>query len=445
MSNFPTRTSVIRALLQVILLLTATNAIADRYIFTYTYTGTFNGAPRPNPGSVLTGEIEGTPDPADLTGDTVIIDSFIWVTLRGIPYASITSDEINTNPPGGVPSMTFSGSGFNMNFRSCPNGFVQPPEDPSDCSFGNDGGFAVFFNLNRPDGASFSGVSGLGNTGRATDVPFFPENWSLVLNADNDGIEGTVDGTYVSSFVDQGDVFSNDFTDQHLGGATFGTVANRADQNVEVSDHLVDGVVLSANGGSGTAQIQMCNNPVADVFLTTGDRLIATCGSMNAVVLAGDARIAVGTVTITIPKGASVTIVEDPFSSELTVSNVGEVGGIEVDDGDSTTVLEPDGEVVAMLPGDTDNDGVPDADDFCPDTEIPEATSSALGNNRWRLQNGVWVFTQAEPQAGANLSFTTEDTRGCSCVQIVNLAGLGSGHLKHGCSTGAMLNWVNNP
>jgi len=260
MSKFLTRTKVLCTLFPLALLAT-TNAIAERYIFTYTYVGARNGNPMPNPGSVLTGEIEGTTDPADPSGNTVIIDEFYWATLRGIPYATITSDEFGTNPPGGTPSMTISGTGLRMNFRVCPNGFNQPAEDPSDCNFGNDGGFAIFYNAIHPDGASFSGVRGLGIAGRATDRPFFSENWSLVLNADNDGIDGTIDGNIngaiPGSFNDQSTVASNDFTDQHLGGVTFGTIVDRSDLVVEVTDQSGDGVVLSANDGTGTARVQM--------------------------------------------------------------------------------------------------------------------------------------------------------------------------------------------
>ena len=38
--------------------------------------------------------------------------------------------------------------------------------------------------------------------------------------------------------------------------------------------------------------------------------------------------------------------------------------------------------------------------------------------------------------------YTTEDTAGCSCEQIVDLLDLGKGHLKHGCSFSAMDEWL---
>jgi len=43
---------------------------------------------------------------------------------------------------------------------------------------------------------------------------------------------------------------------------------------------------------------------------------------------------------------------------------------------------------------------------------------------------------------GRDRSFTTADTAGCSCEQIIEAQGLGGGHSKHGCSNGVMDKWV---
>lgn len=96
---------------------------------------------------------------------------------------------------------------------------------------------------------------------------------------------------------------------------------------------------------------------------------------------------------------------------------------------------------------DSDHDGITDESDYCPDTVIPESVpaSGSLGNNRWALYSPDGAFTQASPQAGSVYSFTLEDTRGCSCEQIVAASGLGAGQVKNGCSTSAMLGWINNP
>jgi hypothetical protein len=265
-------------------LLAIANSSAEEFDFTYIYSGIRDGNPIPGAGSVLTGRFNGTIDPTDLTGDTVIIDSFTSASLRGIPHPEISSDEFGTNPPGGTPSMTFSGTGTfpgtrpRMNIRVCPSGFVFPVEDPSDCNFGNDGGFSIYYNVIHPDGASFSGLPGLGREGRATDRPFLPQNWRLV-----------------------------------------------------------------------------------------------------------------------------------------------------------------------RVDSDDDLDGVPNAGDFCSNTVIPESIPSAsLTPNSWALVTGDFKFdtTIVGDSWGPNRSYTIEDTAGCSCEQIVAEQGLGDGHLIHGCSIGAMDNWV---
>jgi hypothetical protein len=115
----------------------------------------------------------------------------------------------------------------------------------------------------------------------------------------------------------------------------------------------------------------------------------------------------------------------------------------------SNTSPDADGDNIPdCVDPDADGDLVDDSVDICPATVIPEAapTSTAgLNRNRWALQNTNGIFTQAPPQAGSVFSFTTADTRGCSCEQIVVAAGLGKNHLSRGCSTSAMLNWIANP
>ena len=41
-----------------------------------------------------------------------------------------------------------------------------------------------------------------------------------------------------------------------------------------------------------------------------------------------------------------------------------------------------------------------------------------------------------------NMSYTVEETAGCSCEQIIELQDLGLGHTYHGCSISAMDDWV---
>jgi predicted extracellular nuclease len=121
----------------------------------------------------------------------------------------------------------------------------------------------------------------------------------------------------------------------------------------------------------------------------------------------------------------------------------GNADGAEILIEDDTTPIaasDHDG-LVVFLSKDSDGDGVVDGLDFCPDTVIPESVPTRhLGPNRWALVDDDNIFdTPGDSRHG----FTTEDTAGCSCEQIIVELGLGHGHVRFGCSTSAMLTWVN--
>ena len=104
---------------------------------------------------------------------------------------------------------------------------------------------------------------------------------------------------------------------------------------------------------------------------------------------------------------------------------------------------------LVILPADSqsddDNDGVLNSDDVCSETVIPEESvpTVRLGTNRFALVDGDSVFDTTAPNGkGPQLSFTVEDTAGCSCEQIIEAQGLGQGHTKFGCSISAMEEWV---
>jgi hypothetical protein len=99
--------------------------------------------------------------------------------------------------------------------------------------------------------------------------------------------------------------------------------------------------------------------------------------------------------------------------------------------------------LVLYLSKDEDRDGVGDDLDVCPGTMIPETPSKGLGVNRFALTDGDFDFdTTASLGTGPGRSYSTEDTAGCSCTQIIGAQGIGKGHAKFGCSIEVMDDWV---
>jgi hypothetical protein len=94
---------------------------------------------------------------------------------------------------------------------------------------------------------------------------------------------------------------------------------------------------------------------------------------------------------------------------------------------------------------DADGDGVLDDHDLCENTVIPEIVvpSKKLGIDRWALIDDDNIFdTRLTNGVGPEKFFTTEDTHGCSCEQIIERLQLGTGQTKFGCSISAMETWV---
>lgn len=99
---------------------------------------------------------------------------------------------------------------------------------------------------------------------------------------------------------------------------------------------------------------------------------------------------------------------------------------------------DPEGEG----PGaDSDGDGVPDAEDRCQGTVIPERVPTVrLGVNRFALVDGDGTFDTLRPRGrGRAFSSTIADTHGCSCEQILTRFGIrGNGLWRFGCTAGIL-------
>ena len=118
---------------------------------------------------------------------------------------------------------------------------------------------------------------------------------------------------------------------------------------------------------------------------------------------------------------------------------------------DSTPLRSSDHDgLVIYISNDDDADGVPNNADQCPATTLPEhVPTERLGTNRFADVDGDGIFETTAPKGkkgkkgkGPQKSFDLGDTAGCSCEQIIEAQGLGKGHVKYGCSIGAMKSWV---
>ena len=113
------------------------------------------------------------------------------------------------------------------------------------------------------------------------------------------------------------------------------------------------------------------------------------------------------------------------------------------DDTTAITASDHDGLVVFLaknIDRDADGDGVADSVDVCADTVIPESVPTRrLLRKHFALKDGDTIF---DTPGGFNI-YTTQDTAGCSCEQIIDELGLGGGQVMFGCTKGTMQNWVN--
>jgi predicted extracellular nuclease len=100
--------------------------------------------------------------------------------------------------------------------------------------------------------------------------------------------------------------------------------------------------------------------------------------------------------------------------------------------------------LVVRVTADPDADGVPIGADLCPGTVLPEAVPTRmLLPGHYALVDGDTVFDTVETGLSGRLPvYTTTDTAGCSCEQIVEALHLGAGHLLHGCNRGVMERWT---
>ncbi len=231
---------------------------------------------------------------------------------------------------------------------------------------------------------------------------------------------------------------------------------------------------VAAPGGTVEIEFNLQNfdgaNPIGD--LRFGDNLEDVIPGLIAVGLpaadvCGPGSTLEGTSILTMTGGSLLPAGSCTFSALLQVPGSAPEGDFLNTTGDlessGVRVANPAQAVLTVVAdADEDMDGVPDALDVCAGTVIPEGVPTReLKPNRYALVDNDGIFDTGRDDDDSaddgsdddsNASdddsddgprvFTIQDTAGCSCEQIIEELDLGKGHVKFGCSLGAMRNWV---
>lgn len=117
-------------------------------------------------------------------------------------------------------------------------------------------------------------------------------------------------------------VIDNDFSDEAFGGTTAGTIVDRGDQHLTITDEQSPaGVLIKADlsGGPEPSLITACNNSV-HLTLDAGEEAVVTCGSSahvdvkEGLIETVFTSINAFTATGSLPKGNAITFIPDPFT-----------------------------------------------------------------------------------------------------------------------------------
>ena len=177
-------------------------------------------------------------------------------------------------------------------------------------------------------------------------------------------------------------MFSDSFTDQHLGGTTFGAVTDRNGHAVTVEDAASagDGVRVVTDAGAGDVGVQACPDmyqlslaPLTDVTLT--------CHSITMAVLSGSATLQLPGGLLTVPAGATVTVAETDGS--ITITTEPESSEPATFTASGVAIQIPPGETLSLANGclgDVDGDGVVSLHDV---QLVLRALLSRPGQRRW--------------------------------------------------------------
>jgi len=164
---------------------------------------------------------------------------------------------------------------------------------------------------------------------------------------DRDGIQNEIDT--------QQHVFSNDFTDEPLGGTTTGTVLSPGDQIITILEEPnPDGVriITDAAGGSTPAQIRVCGG-AAEAFFPAASEVRGICSSVILDVISGIIQTTLiaddgSTAEATLDSGDSFSFDNESFTMESTAGTAEVV--VIADDGTTAEITLTEGNAITVDP-----------------------------------------------------------------------------------------------
>ncbi len=172
---------------------------------------------------------------------------------------------------------------------------------------------------------------------------------SYLQDSDGDGIHDDIDGLWDgTTFYNHIFMYSNDFTDLHLGGVTSGSIINRNDMTIAVVDANA-GVWVSADGSpSAAGELNIC---AYDIRALNGDSFIVTCASADIPGSGITVRSIAGTVRVYLSTNKYVDI---PASGEAQIVETAPNTFVVRNSSPATDItITGDGEVVTVHPGET--------------------------------------------------------------------------------------------
>ena len=251
---------------------------------------------------------------------------------------------------------------------------------------------------------------------------------------DGDGIFNAVDGFFSGgSFTDESEVVSMDFSDEGLGGMSFGLIGAVGSLELQIVDAAdpADGFQIDVVSGNGSAILRICGlrPPDGRLRLRSGESVVVTCGSATVEAMTSPVDVLLSdddeTIVVTIPNGVAATI-EDDGANQFEVTN-GPLSplGVQMTLGDATVTV-PAASIVEVTEAEADQFAIQNSPDspqvvmaeingqtveFVPgdDPAIPVPIDIVPGSSQNVINLGSGGVTQVAILSTASFDATTVD------------------------------------